>query len=207
MRTKLTIALAALLFSSASMAAPAPTAKVGEAAPNFKTIDAISGKEFELEKLKGKPVVLEWNNFGCPFVKKHYGSGNMQAVQKAAEADGAAWVSINSSAEGKEGFLKDAEAVKAALTEHKASPTAYLLDHDGQIGRAYGATATPHMFVIDKDGVLAYAGAIDDKPTPNPDDVKTATNYVTTALAALKAGKKHEPAQTKAYGCGVKYAF
>lgn len=207
MRTTMKLALAALFVSTAALAAPEPSATVGNTAPNIKTLDAISGKEFDLNSLKGKPVVLEWNNFGCPFVKKHYDSGNMQDLQKAAIADGAAWVVINSSAEGKEGHLKDGAEVKAALAEQKSAPSAYLLDHDGQIGRAYGATATPHLFVIDAKGTLQYAGAIDDTPTANPDDAKKAKNYVTAALAALKAGKPVEPAQTKAYGCGVKYAY
>lgn len=196
----------ALLFAAAAQA-QAPIAKIGAQAPNFKTTDVLHGKELELEKLKGAPVVLEWNNFGCPFVKKHYGAGNMQKLQRDAIKGGATWISINSSAEGKEGFLKDGKAVAAAVKEHDAAPSAYVLDHSGEIGRAYGATATPHMFVIDKDGVLVYAGAIDSNPSPNPESINGATNYVHDALAALKDGKEVKPSQTKAYGCGVKYAF
>ncbi len=198
---------ATTLLLAATAQAQAPLAKVGEKAPNFKTLDVIHNKELELTKLQGAPVVLEWNNFGCPFVKKHYGAGNMQKLQAEAIKGGATWISINSSAEGKEGYIKDGKAVIAALKEHDASPSAYVLDHSGEIGRAYGATATPHMFVIDKDGVLVYAGAIDSNPSPNPESIKDADNYVRDALGSLKDGKKVSPAQTKAYGCGVKYAF
>ena len=207
MKRSLLAASLIALIASAAIAAPAPSAVVGSAAPNFKTLNAITGKELELKTLRGNPVVLEWNNFGCPFVQKHYGAGNMQQLQRQAIDAGAAWVVVNSSAEGKQGYLADSKAVIAALKEHDSKPTAYVLDPKGEIGRAYGASATPHMFVIDKEGTLVYAGAIDDKPTPNPADIKGAKNYVTSALAALAAGKKVEPSQTKAYGCGVKYAF
>lgn len=202
----LAIAATALLFTTTAQA-QAPQAKLGEAAPNFKTIDALHEAPLELEKLRGKPVVLEWNNFGCPFVQKHYKSGNMQKLQAESIKGGAQWVTINSSAEGKQGYLKDSKAVVAALKEHDATPSHYVLDHNGEIGRAYGATATPHMFVIDKDGVLVYEGAIDSNPSPDQATIKDADNYVRNALADLKAGKKVATAQTKAYGCGVKYAF
>jgi peroxiredoxin len=203
----LAVAVTAALFSLSAVAAPPPAlAKVDEEAPNFKTLDVLHNKPIELKALRGKPVVLEWNNFGCPFVRKHY-QGNMQKLQQEAMADGVQWISINSSAEGKEGYLSDSKAVIAALREHDAAPSAYITDAKGEIGRSYGATATPHMFVIDKEGTLVYAGAIDDKPTPDVNDIASAKNYVRGALAALAAGKKPQPSQTRAYGCGVKYAF
>lgn len=196
----------ALLFASTAQA-QAPIAKLGEAAPNFKTMDALHNAPLELAKLRGKPVVLEWNNFGCPFVQKHYNSGNMQKLQAEAIKGGATWVTINSSAEAKQGYLENAAAAVAAIKEHDATPSAYVLDHSGEIGRAYGATATPHMFVIDKDGTLVYEGAIDSNASPDPKTIKGADNYVRNALADLHDGKKLRTAQTKAYGCGVKYAF
>lgn len=206
MKRLFALTAAAMLFATTAHA-QAPLAKVGEHAPNFKTLDVLHNTPLELEKLKGKPVVLEWNNFGCPFVKKHYGSGNMQKLQADAIKGGATWIVINSSAEGQQGHLKDAAAVTAALKEHDAAPSAYVLDASGEIGRAYGAKVTPHMFVIDKDGVLVYDGAIDDNASPDPKTIEGATNHVVEALAALKADKKVKPATTKPYGCGIKYAF
>lgn len=206
MKRLVALTATALLFAASAQAQP-PLAKVGEPAPNFKTVDVLHNKPLELTALKGKPVVLEWHNFGCPFVKKHYGAKNMQALQDAATKDGAVWITINSSAEGKQGYLKDGKEVAAALKEQGAEPSAFVLDHNGEIGRAYGATTTPHMYVIDKDGVLVYAGAIDSNASPDAETIKGATNYVTNALTALKDGKKVEPSLTKSYGCGVKYAF
>lgn len=206
MKRLFALATTALIFA-ATAHAQAPLAKVGEKAPNFKTLDVLNNKELDLSKLQGNPVVLEWNNFGCPFVKKHYGAGNMQKLQAEAIKGGASWITINSSAEGKQGYLKDAKEVKAALKEHSAAPSAYVIDANGEIGRAYGAKTTPHMFVIDKDGVLVYDGAIDDNASPDAATIKGAKNHVVDALAALKDGKKVEPSQTKPYGCGVKYNF
>lgn len=200
MLRRLSLFAAAMLVASSALAA-----NVGEPAPAFKAVDVITGKEISNESLKGKTVVLEWNNFGCPFVKKFYSVGAMQAQQAAAKKDGVVWVSINSSAEGKEGFLKDAAEAKAVLAEKKSNASHYLLDHDGSIGKAYGAKTTPHMFVIDKAGNLAYQGAIDDKPTADSADIATASNYVNEALAALKAGTPIKTATTKSYGCFVKY--
>lgn len=206
MKRLFAIAITALLFV-ATANAQAPLAKVGEKAPNFKTLDVLHDAKLELNALQGKPVVLEWNNFGCPFVKKHYGSGNMQKLQAEAIQGGVVWITINSSADGKQGYLKDAKAVQAALKEHEAAPSAYVIDASGEIGRAYGAKVTPHMFVIDKDGVLVYDGAIDDNASPDPKAIEGAKNHVRDALAALKDGKKVSPSQTKPYGCGVKYSF
>ena len=195
------VLILALFVSSAVMAAPV----IGEAAPDFTGTDVISGKTLTLSDLKGKTVVLEWNNFNCPFVKKFYSVGAMQELQTRTVKDGVVWVSINSSAKDKEGYLPDAKAAKALLAEHKSHATYYLLDHDGKIGHAYEAKSTPHMFVIDQDGKLAYMGAIDNKPTADSADIASATNYVTEALKSLKAGKPVKVKQTRPYGCFVKY--
>lgn len=193
-------AVSALLLS----AAPAHAAvTVGEPAPDF-TLPAADGGEQTLSSFKGKLVVLEWHNKGCPFVKKHYGSGNMQALQKEYTAKDVVWLTINSSAEGKQGYETAAEALETAKSDGAAS-THILLDPKGEVGHLYGAATTPHMFVIGKDGTLVYAGAIDDTPSPDPEDVKTAKNYVREALDAVMAGKPVETASTRSYGCGVKY--
>lgn len=180
------------------------TAQVGQPAPDFTGTDS-NGTAHKLSDFKGKTVVLEWTNPGCPFVMKHYDSNNMQGVQKAAIADGVIWLSINSSAEDKEGYQTPAEA-NAYMKEKGSAPTARILDPKGDIGHLYGAQTTPHMYVIDKDGTLVYAGAIDSDNSFKPESIKGATNYVTAALADIKAGKPVAVASTKAYGCGVKYA-
>ena len=188
----------------AVIAAPASAAPVvGQPAPNFKLADA-NGKPVSLSQFRGRTVVLEWNNPDCPFVKKHYGSGNMQKAQAAAAKDGVVWLSINSSAEGKQGHLDGAKA-KSVITALKAQPTAYLLDPNGVVGTAYGAKTTPHMFIINSKGTLVYAGGIDDKPTPNPADIEGARNHVLAALSELKAGKPVSVATSRPYGCSVKY--
>lgn len=199
-RFALTI-VTAFMLTSAAYAAP----EIGKPAPEVKAVDAITGKPFVLSALKGKTVVLEWNNFGCPFVKKFYSVGAMQKQQAAATKDGVVWVSINSSAKGKEGHLADAGAAKKALAEVKSNASHYLLDHDGSIGKAYGAKTTPHMFVINKEGAVAYMGAIDDKDTADSADIASATNYVDAALKALKSGTPVETTSTRSYGCFVKY--
>ena len=200
MRRLLAVTVSAFLISFAAQAS-----EVGKPAPDFKATDVLSGKEVTLGSLKGKPVVLEWNNFDCPFVKKFYEPGAMKSLQAKVKKQGVTWLTVNSSAAGKEGHLADAAAAKAAIAERKAVPSFYLLDHDGTIGKAYGAKTTPHMFVIDKDGVLAYAGAIDDKKTTDSADIANAKNYVLNALADLKAGKPVAEASTRSYGCSVKY--
>lgn len=200
MLRRFTLFAAAVLFSTAAHAA-----KVGEPAPTFNGMDVLSGKTVSNTSLKGKTVVLEWNNPDCPFVHKFYDSGTMQKLQAAAIKDGVVWVVINSSAVGKEGHLKDAAAVKAILTERASAPSHYLIDADGTIGKAYGAKTTPHMYVIYAEGKLVYQGAIDDKPTPDSADIASAHNYVTAALAEIKAGKPVSKASTQAYGCFVKY--
>jgi len=177
---------------------------VGKPAPNFKLADA-NGKPVSLSDFRGKTVVLEWNNPGCPFVKKHYGSGNMQKTQAAAAKDGVVWLTINSGAPGKQGHMNGAEA-KAFLAQSGARPAAYLLDPSGVAGKAYDARTTPHMYVVNKAGTLVYAGGIDDKPTADPADIKGARNHVLAALSELKAGKPVSVPTSRPYGCSVKYS-
>lgn len=190
---------ALLLAISPSQAEP----KVGAQAPSFSAVDS-EGKTVNLSDYRGKTVVLEWTNDGCPYVRKHYGSGNMQALQKKWTGEGIVWLSVISSPPGEQGFA-DATRANSLTTDRKAAPTAVLLDPKQQVARAYGATATPHMFIIKPDGMLAYAGAIDDKPTSRQADIKDAKNYVDNALAELKAGKPVSSPATRAYGCVVKY--
>lgn len=199
----------ALGFSSADAAKPkkAPdinsTIKIGEVAPDFSAKDT-NDKQVKLKDLKGKFVVLEWTNYDCPFVKKHYDSKNMQDLQKKYTDKGVVWISVISSAPGQQGYMTADEANKA-MKEKGAVPTHMLLDQDGSMGRAYGAKTTPHMFVIDKDGKLAYMGAIDDKPTTLPDSLKGARNLVSLALDELMDSKKVTEPVTTSYGCSVKY--
>lgn len=200
----LVVPAAALL--AAQLLAPAPAlaaAEVGQPAPQFTLSDA-TGKSHALSAYQGKWVVLEWVNFDCPFVKKHYVSGNMQKLQKAATAKGVVWLSVNSSAAGKQGSFP-AETVLSMMKERNAAPTAYLLDAEGAAGRAYGAKTTPHMFVIDPKGTLLYAGGIDDKPTTDVADVPGAKNYVQAALDEGLAGKPIATTSSTPYGCSVKY--
>ncbi len=194
--TLLAFTLLATAFAHAAV-------EVGQPAPNF-TLKDEAGKERSLAEFKGSTVVLEWFNYGCPFVHKHYDSGSMQKLQKAAKDDHVVWLSIVSSAPGKEGHLTTAEAAtkKAELTMHS---TALLLDEDGKVGRLYDAKTTPDMFVINGAGVLVYKGAIDNRPTPDPASLEGATAYVSNALAALKIGEPVNPSVTKPYGCSVKY--
>jgi peroxiredoxin len=177
--------------------------QAGKAAPDFTAVDS-NGKSHQLSSFKGKTVVLEWTNDGCPYVQKHYGAGNMQALQKAANEAGVVWLTVVSSAPGTQGHVDGAAANK--LTDgRKALPSAVLLDPAGKVGKLYDAKTTPHMYVIDPKGNLAYAGAIDDKPTANQADIKGARNYVTEALTAVAAGKAPAVTTTRAYGCSVKY--
>lgn len=193
-------ALAAALCSSAPVLA---AAAVGQPAPAFSALDT-SGKPVSLADFKGRTVVLEWVNPGCPYVRKHYDSANMQSTQKNAVAKGVVWLAINSTHAGASDYLQPA-AMAGWMKDKGASATATLMDADGKVGRAYGARTTPHMYVIDPKGTLAYVGAIDSKPTANPADVKTATNYVNQAVAEVTAGKPVTQAVTQAYGCSVKY--
>lgn len=183
-------------------AAPA-TATVGQPAPAF-SLPGTDGKTHQLSDYAGKVVVLEWTNPDCPFVKKHYGAGNMQKIQADLTGKDVVWLTVSTNAAGKQGHLT-AEAGKAFLEGQKAAATTLLLDHDGKTGRAYGAKTTPHMYVIDPKGVLVYAGAIDDKPTAKPADIEGAKNYVVAAVEETLAGKPVTTASTQPYGCSVKY--
>ena len=175
----------------------------GQPAGDLKLRDT-RGREHALSDYRGKFVVLEWVNHDCPFVRKHYDSGNMQALQKEYRAKDVIWLSINSSAVNKQGNYPPDKADE--LTKEKgASPTAVLLDPDGTVGKMYGAQTTPHMYVIDPEGVLLYQGAIDDKPSVDPADVQTAKNYVRAVLDEAMAGKPVSVSTTKSYGCSVKY--
>jgi len=176
---------------------------IGKTAPDFTLTDS-NGKSHKLSDFRGKHVVLEWLNPDCPFVKKHYGSGNMQKLQKEATAQGVVWLSIVSSAPGNQGNYPPAEHNKLAK-EKGANSTAILLDADGTVGKLYRAKTTPHMFVIGPKGEKLYDGAIDDKPTADQADVKGAKNYVMAALKEAKAGKKVTNPTTQPYGCSVKY--
>lgn len=198
MRISALLAVSAVLVSSA-FAQP----EIGQPAPDFTLNDA-SGKSHSLASLKGKYVVLEWVNFGCPFVKKHYESGNMQKLQKDAADKGVVWLSICSSAPGKQGHLAGDEA-EAAVKRSDSAASAYLIDDKGEVGRKYEARTTPEMFVINPEGILIYKGAIDDRPTPSPADIEGAKNHVTAALAEALAGQPVTTASTKPYGCSVKY--
>ncbi|MCB9987895.1 MAG: redoxin domain-containing protein [Rhodospirillales bacterium] len=195
----LTAFLALFALSAPAYAAPV----IGEPAPAFTGTDT-NGVEHALSDYLGKTVVLEWTNHECPFVKKHYGSGNMQALQKQATDEGVIWLSIVSSAPGKQGNVTGEQA-NEIMAEVDAHATARILDPDGTIGHLYDAKTTPHMFVIDAEGTLVYAGAIDDQPTPRPETIEGAHNYVRAALDNLAAGTAVEVSQTQAYGCGVKY--
>ncbi len=192
--------MAASVFAGHSVQAGAV---VGEMAPAFGLSD-VEGHTVVLGDLKGKRVVLEWTNAQCPFVKKHYGTHNMQDTQKKATDDGVIWISVISSAEGKQGQVSAAQA-KEIVVEKGAHPTHVILDPEGTLGHLYGAVTTPHMFVIDTAGRLAYAGAIDDRSSPNPSTVEGAHNYVLAALDDLAQGRVVVDAQTQPYGCGVKY--
>lgn len=177
--------------------------EIGKPAPDF-TLKDLDGKEHSLSDFKGKTVVLEWVNYGCPFVKKHYDSKNMQKLQKKATDDGVVWLAVCSSAPGKQGN-ETPETGKTKTKDVGSEATAYLVDESGKVGKLYNAKTTPEMFVINKEGVLVYMGAIDDKPTPSPDSIAGAVNHVENALAELAAGKPVTTASTKPYGCSVKY--
>src|SRR5215472_6478973 len=175
----------------------------GSPAPAFTAKD-IGDRTVNLADYRGKTIILEWTNNGCPFVGKHYNSGNMQALQQRFTAAGDVWLTIASSAPGEQGYVTPDQA-RADLARWKAIPSDFLLDPDGVIGRLYNARATPHMVVIDPKGVVAYMGAIDDKPSTDPADIRTAKNYVIAALDELASGKPVTVAMTRAYGCSVKY--
>jgi peroxiredoxin len=189
--------------ATASPDTAAASAAVGQPAPQFTLADS-KGTARSLSEFSGKYVVLEWFNPGCPFVKKHYESGNMQKLQAAYTGKGVAWLSISSSAPEKEGHLTPAKA-EEVIQQWKSSQTALLLDGDGTVGKLYHAKTTPHMVIINPEGKLIYAGAIDDRPSTDLDDLNGATNYVQAALDQAMSGQPVTVAETKPYGCSVKY--
>jgi peroxiredoxin len=194
--------LIALAIASAFAGAAAASAPVGQPAPAF-TVTDLAGKAVNLADYKGKTVVLEWHNFGCPFVQKHYKSGNMQALQKKYGGE-VVWLAVNSTNKGHGDWI-DPPVLTKQLKDFNATPAHYLVDEPGRMGIAYGAKTTPHMYVIDPQGKVVYNGAIDDKRSTNPEDVKTSKNYVVAALDELKAGKPVSVASTAPYGCTIKY--
>ena len=190
------------LLASFSLATYAGV-EIGKAAPDFTGVDS-NGKQHSLSQYRGKTVVLEWTNHDCPYVRKHYNSGNMQKLQKDATANGIVWLSIISSKPGKQGHVSGKQANQLSQSRN-ASPMAVILDESSEIGLLYGAKTTPHMYIIDKSGELVYMGGIDDNPSKNEADIATSKNYVTAALDALAAGKSIENTITRPYGCSVKY--
>lgn len=193
----LTLGLA--LAACTAIAAP----EIGKPAPDFSVLDT-KGQVWTKATLAGRPAILEWTNHDCPYVRKHYGAGNMQALQREATEAGYVWLSVVSSAPGKQGHVSPREA--DALTEERgAAPAAVLLDGDGAMGRAYGAKTTPQLFIIDSEGTLVYMGGIDDRPTTDPADIPGAANYVRAAMGDLAAGEPVGSPVTRPYGCSVKY--
>jgi peroxiredoxin len=190
------------IVTAFSLAAHA-SVSVGQPAPDFTGVDS-NGNQHTLSQYKGKTVVLEWTNHDCPYVKKHYNSGNMQKLQKQATADGVVWLSIISSRPGKQGHVSGAKANELTQSRN-AAPTAVILDETSEIGLLYGAKTTPHMYIIDKTGQLVYMGGIDSIPSSNEADIAGAKNYVRVALDAIAAGKAIEDSVTRPYGCSVKY--
>lgn len=176
----------------------------GDKAPSFNLTNQ-DGKLISLESLKGKKVVLEWYNEGCPFVRKHYDSSNMQETQKFAKDSGYTWLTVNSSNVGKQGHIKDATAAKNRLTVEKSNANHLLIDTDGIVGRLYNAKTTPEIFIINEEGRIDYMGAIDSIPSADKDDIQKARNYAKNAIEQLSKGQKVSPARTKPYGCSVKY--
>ena len=196
----LSIASVLALLTSSVLA----VATVGQPAPAFTVNDA-TGKRVALADFKGKHVVLEWLNPGCPFVMKHYSSANMQGTQKEATAKGVVWLAVSSTAPDASDYKKPADLADW-MRGQKAAATATLMDDDGKVGKAYGARTTPHMYIVDPAGTLVYAGGIDDKPSSRASDIPTSKNYVKAALAETLAGKPVTQASTKPYGCSVKYS-
>ncbi len=199
--------IALVILSISLMCVPVQTsaspATIGSLAPDFSLPNA-SGKTIHLHDFKGKIVVLEWFNPRCPFVQKFYEPKMMQQYQQELTSQGVVWLTISSSAEGKQGFISQ-ESASGVFADSDMHSSELLLDHKGLVGRAYGASTTPHMFVIDSQGNLAYAGAIDDTPSTRSRDIATASNYVLQAVKELKSGKDVSEPYTSAYGCSVKY--
>ncbi|MGO9459430.1 MAG: thioredoxin family protein [Rhodomicrobium sp.] len=193
--------IAGLLMTATASAAP----QVGKPAPDFSATDA-NGRTVKLSGYRGKIVVLEWTNDGCPYVKKHYKSGNMQSLQKDAAEKGIVWLTIISSAPGEQGYVNGTAANQLTISRG-AAPAEVLLDPEGKVGHLYDARTTPHMFIVNAEGTLVYMGGIDDKATTDVDDIKTAKNYVRAALDEVMAGQPVAEAVTRPYGCSVKYGY
>jgi alkyl hydroperoxide reductase subunit AhpC len=196
--------LLALAFVLTLCSVGSAAERVGQPAPDFTAVDS-NGQTHSLSEYKGKYVVLEWHNNGCPFVRKHYESGNMQKLQKDWTSKGVVWLTVISSAPGQQGYVTGSEE-NAYMKQMGAAPTAALLDPKGTVGHLYGAKTSPHMFVVNPQGVLIYDGAIDDKPTTDKADVNGAKNYVNAALTSAMQGKPVDQTTTRPYGCSVKYA-
>jgi hypothetical protein len=203
MKTTKRILLATAVWAAACATAAFAAVNIGAPAPDFSVTD-IQGKVHRLSDYKGRTVVLEWVNPECPFVQKHYGSGNIPNLQKSATGDGVVWLAINSGRPGSDGDYDDAAAANW-LKAKNAAPTAYVRDQDGKVGRLYGAKTTPHLYVINADGALVYNGAIDSIRSADVDDIAKAENYVNAALAAVKTGKPVAKSSSQPYGCAVKY--
>ncbi len=198
------LVIAPIALATAALSAPAfAAATVGQKAPEFTAKDT-SGKTVNLADFKGKTVVLEWVNPGCPYVRKHYSSGNMQSTQKDAADKGVVWLAVNSTDTSHPDYLAPA-ALQSWMTEQKASATATLMDESGSIGQQYAARTTPHMYIISPQGNLIYAGGIDSIASARAEDVKQATNYIKQSLGETLTGKPISMANTKPYGCSVKY--
>jgi peroxiredoxin len=195
---------AALVVAALPLTAVAQAPRVGAPAPGFTATDS-RGQTETLSQFKGKFVVLEWHNNGCPYTIKHYASGNMQSLQKQWTAKGVVWFTVISSATGTQGYMTSSQE-NAYLEKMHASPTAVLMDPTGKLGHLYDAKTTPQMIVIDSSGKLIYDGAIDNRPTPDQEDIKGADNYLNDALIAAMAGKPVEVDHSRPYGCSVKYA-
>ena len=201
MPRRILIILCATLWGWAGLASAAAT--VGQAAPDFTLKDA-TGKTVKLSDFKGKHVVLEWTNPGCPFVQKHYNSGNMPATQKDATGKGVVWLAINSTEKAHRDYLEPPKLV-AWKKERQSAPSAILMDEEGTVGKAYGARTTPHMYIVNPQGQLIYAGGIDSIPSASADDIPKATNYVKVGVAEALAGKPLTASTTRPYGCSIKY--
>lgn len=193
------VSLGLLLATNLTFAKPV----IGEAAPDFELVDT-NGNNVALSSLKGKTVVMEWTNHQCPYVRKHYNSNNMQSLQKQVVSDDVVWITVNSSAQGKQGYL-NAEQANELILEEGALPTHYLLDPSGDLGKSYAAKTTPHMYIINAEGTLSYMGGIDDTPTADRADIAGAKNYVRAAFKEIRDGKEVSSPSTRPYGCSVKY--
>jgi peroxiredoxin len=202
---KRTLTLLASTLTAALAFAAAHAADVGKPAPDF-TLTDVNGKTVKLADFKGKHVVLEWTNPNCPFVVKHYGSNNMQSLQKDKTAKNVVWLSVNSTAKSHQDYMAPAALSSKMMGEWKAAPTGLLMDESGTVGKSYQAKTTPHMYVIDPKGTLVFAGGIDDKRSANPADIKGAKNFVRAALDESMAGKAVSTPTATPYGCSVKYS-